>query len=92
MALQRNGAGVPHAGRHHHAAAAGLRAGVDGLVDGLLVLGGVVLLQRRTILRDNELAVGELRLADAVLNLPVLAVPYAAESSKGHQQTKKQSL
>ena len=78
------------AGRHYHTTAALFRALVDGLLDGLLVLGG-----RRlwacTILGNQIGVVRKLRLTDALLNLLVhRCVPTLGNCQHGDKQDERE--
>ena len=79
-------------GRHDDASAALLRAAVDGLLDGLLVLGG----RGRRLgahLGDDVLGVLELRSLDALFNLLVeLVVPLCHEAQWQHDGQCEQAV
>ena len=80
------------AGRYHHLATTFLGTLVDGLLNGLLVLGsgGVGL---GTIFGDQIHLVCKLRLTDTLFYLLVLGlVPILGMSYRWHQQTEHQNL
>ena len=74
IALEGNGTGVPLSGRHHHSTASGFRTFGNGLVNGLLVLGGRGF-GRGTILGNQVGAVSKSWCLDVFFDLFVLGVP-----------------
>ena len=64
IGLQADGTGVPCAGRHNHSSATGFRTGIDGFVDGLLVLRRRVG-QFRSVFGDRKVTVWKGQLTDA---------------------------